>query len=160
LPVRKRPKSIEAYDLCVRARKLNELTPQTSREARLLLEHAIALDPSYAEALGWLGLNLWVGWAHFGEPMEPNRRMAIAVAEKAVAIDPSDAGCRWILGHILGYERRWTESDAELAVAVELDPNCADLWADLSDFSVLAGRVSEGLGQIHKALRLNPYPAN
>ena len=35
-PARNRPKSMEAYDLCVRARVLTEQSPQASREARLL----------------------------------------------------------------------------------------------------------------------------
>ena len=43
----------------------------------------------------------------------------MAAAEKAVALDPNDAGNHWILGHVLAYERRWAESDAEFATALE-----------------------------------------
>ena len=80
------------------------------------------------------------------------------LAEKAVALDPNDAFCRYVLGTILAYERRWQESDAEFATALELDPNHADTWAALSDMSVLSGRIADGLEQIQKAFRLNPYP--
>jgi adenylate cyclase len=59
----------------------------------------------------------------------------------------------------LAYERRWEESEAAFAKALELDPNHADTWAAMSDVSVLDGRVADGLAQIEKALRLNPYPA-
>ncbi len=157
-PPRKRPKSLEAYDLCVRARILNDQSPQAAQEAYLLLRRAIALDPVYAEAHGLLATNRWIGWVHFGEPEDPNRRLALELAEKAVALDPNDAGCRGVLGVILAYERRWTESDAEFAAALQLDPNDADAWADLSDISVMAGRVTDGLEQIRRAFRLNPYP--
>ena len=159
-PARNRPKSIEAYDLCVRARILTEHSPQAAREAFLLLQQAIALDPTYAEAHRWLALNRFMGWAHWGEPMDPNRSMAVATAQRAVTLDPNDAGCHWILGMILAYESRWAESDAEFAAALELDPNHADAWAHLSDISYLNGRVAEGLEQIQKAFRLNPHPAS
>ncbi|MBW8787655.1 adenylate/guanylate cyclase domain-containing protein [Rhizobium leguminosarum] len=155
---RNRPKNLEAYDLCVRARLLTEESPQTEREAYVLLQRAVKLEPSYAEALGLLAYNRWLAWTHFGEPEDPNRRMAVTFAQKAVDLDPNDAGCRYVLGTILAYERRWEESEAAFAKALELDPNHADTWAAMSDMSVLDGRVADGLAQIEKALRLNPHP--
>jgi adenylate cyclase len=154
-----RPKNFEAYDLCVRARLLTEESPQTEREAYMLLLRAVELDPSYAEALGLLAYNRWLAWTHFGEPEDPNRRMAVTSAQKAVDLDPNDAGCRYILGTILAYERQWEGSESAFAKALDLDPNHADTWAAMSDISVLDGRVVDGLAQIEKALRLNPYPA-
>src|SRR5262249_35047682 len=123
-----------------------------------LLQRAIALDPLYAEAHRWLALNRWLGWVHWGEPVDVNRRLAVDLARKAVALDPNDAGCRWILGMVLAYERQWPESDAEFAAALALDPSHADAWADLSDLAVLSGRLADGLERIRKAFRLNPYP--
>ncbi|QKC80862.1 adenylate cyclase [Mesorhizobium sp. NZP2077] len=159
-PPRNRPNNLEAYDLCVRARKLIDDSPQTAREAHLMLTRALALDPDYAEAHRWLAMNHWMGWVHWGEPVEPNRRMALQLARKAVAIDPNDAGCRWVLGNLLAYEHDFEEADAEFARAFELDPNEADAWATLADITTLAGRVDEGLEQIRKAFRLNPFPAS
>ncbi|WP_214470400.1 winged helix-turn-helix domain-containing tetratricopeptide repeat protein [Mesorhizobium sp. dw_380] len=159
-PPRNRPKNLEAYDLCVRARKLIDDSPQTAREAHLMLTRAVALDPDYAEAYRWLAMNHWMGWVHWGEPIEPNRRTALELARKAVAIDPNDAGCHWVLGNLLAYEHSFAESEAEFAKAFALDPNEADAWATLSDIMVLAGRVEEGLEQIRKAFRLNPFPAS
>lgn len=159
-PLRNRPKSLEAYDLCVRARKLMDDSPQTAREAHLMLTRAVSLDPDYAEAYRWLAMNHWMGWVHSGGPAESTRRVALQLARKAVAIDPNDAGSRWILAYLLAYERSFSDSDAEFAKAVELDPNEADTWAALSDIAVLAGRVEEGLKHIRKAFRLNPLPAS
>jgi TolB-like protein len=159
-PARNRPTNLEAYDLCVRARKLIDDSPQSAREAHLMLTRALALDPDYAEAYRWLAMNHWMGWVHWGEPVEPNRRIALELARKAVAIDPNDAGCHWVLGNLLAYERDFEEADAEFARAFELDPNEADAWATLSDITTLAGRVAEGLEQIRKAFRLNPFPAS
>ena len=59
---------------------------------------------------------------------------------------------------MLAYEFRAEESDAAFAMALKLDPNHADAWAELSDISVLSGRITDALAQAKKALRLNPYP--
>jgi TolB-like protein len=160
IPPRNRPKNLEAYDLCVRARKLMDDSPQAAREAHLLLTRAIALDPDYAEAYRWLAMNHWMGWVHSGGPKEPDRHAALELARKAVALDPDNAGCRWILAYLLAYERSFTEADSEFARAIELDPNEADTWAALSDVSILAGRIEEGLEHIARAFRLNPFPAS
>jgi TolB-like protein/cytochrome c-type biogenesis protein CcmH/NrfG len=157
---RNRPKNLEAYDLCVRARVLIEGSPETAREAHLMLTRAVSLDPDYAEARRWLAMNHWMGWVHWGEPIEPNRRIALELAREAVVLDPNDAGCRWVLANLLAYERNFAEADQEFAKAIELDPNEADAWATLSDIAVLAGRVGEGLDHIRKAFRLNPFPAS
>ena len=160
LPARNRPKSLEAYDLCVRARILGEESPQAAREARMLLQQAIDLDPGYAEAYRWLALNQLLGWLHWGEPMDATRRLAMETAEKSVALDPNDAGNHWVLGYVLAHEGRWPESDAQFATAFEIDPNHADAWAMLSDLTVLSGRPGEAIEQLRKALRLNPHPAS
>jgi TolB-like protein/DNA-binding SARP family transcriptional activator len=159
-PPRRRPSSIEAYDLCVRARKLMDDSPQAAREAHLMLTRAIELDPDYAGPYRWLALNHWMGWVHAGGPDEPSRGVALDVAQKAVAIDPDDAGCRWVLAYLLAYARRFDEADAEFRRALTLDPNEADAWTALSDIAVLAGQIDEGLEHIRKAFRLNPFPAS
>ena len=137
-PTRNRPKNLAAYDLCVRARILCEESPQASREAHLLLQHAIELDPDYAEAYRWLALSLWSDGCIWGEPMEPNRRMAVAAGGKAVVLDPNDAANHWHLGYVLAYERRWTEADTALEIATSSTRTTARAGGclDLSDLGV------------------------
>ncbi|MBN9236818.1 MULTISPECIES: winged helix-turn-helix domain-containing tetratricopeptide repeat protein [Phyllobacteriaceae] len=155
---RKRPGNLEAYDLCVRARRLMDDQPQSAREAHLMLTRAVSLDPGYAEAYRWLAMNHWMGRVHSGGPTEPERAVALELARKAVALDPDDAGCRWVLAYLLTFNGDFAEADAEFEQAIALDPNEADAWAALSDITVLAGRIEEGLEQSRKAFRLNPYP--
>jgi tetratricopeptide (TPR) repeat protein len=157
-PARSRPTNMAAYDLCVRARSLSLQTALAGREAIFLLERAVALDPEYAEAHRWLALNRWLGWEFWDQPMDASRPIALAEAQQAVALDPNDAGNRWVLGIILGHERRWAESDAEFEATFKLDPNHADAWAILSDLSTFGGRPKEAIQQVGKALRLNPHP--
>ncbi len=156
---RTRPTDLRAYDLCVRARALVGRSPEAEREATLLLQQAIALDPGYAEAHRWLAFNLWTTWVHCGGPIEPNRHQAVELAERAVALDRHDAGSRWVLGLLLAYEGRWPESDAEYATALKLDPNHADAWAMQSELLTYNGQSTAAIEGVQKALRLNPHPA-
>ncbi|GEO17842.1 adenylate/guanylate cyclase domain-containing protein [Microvirga aerophila] len=157
-PPRTRPTDLRAYDLCVRARALVGRSPEAEREATLLLQQAIALDPGYAEAYRWLAFNLWTTWVHCGGPIEPNRHRAVELAERAVALDRHDAGSRWVLGLLLAYEGRWSESDAEYATALKLDPNHADAWAMQSELLTYNGQPAAAIEGVQKALRLNPHP--
>ena len=143
-PPRNRPTNLEAYDLCVRARQLVTESPVAAREARLLLEHSLALDPGFAEAHRWLAFNRMLAWVHWGEPMDPNRGQAVELAQRAVLLDPNDAGARWILGHILHYERRFPEAEAAFETALRLDPNNADAWAMLSKSTGLQRPAGSG----------------
>jgi TolB-like protein/Tfp pilus assembly protein PilF len=158
-PPRNRPANLEAYDLCVRARRLLGTSAQATSEAHLLLDRAISLDPNYAEAHRWLAFANWENWANWGVPAIPaNKRKTLELAQKAVEIDPNDAGCHWVLSHILAYERRWAESDAEFATAIRLDPNQADAWAIRTEVTALGGQPEAAIEQAQRALRLNPYP--
>jgi TolB-like protein/class 3 adenylate cyclase/Flp pilus assembly protein TadD len=156
-PDRKRPTSVEAYDLCVRGRAL-VLQSQGAREARLMFERAIALEPELAEAHRLLALSWTVNWGLAGEPKEPNLERAVAAAQKALALEPNDAGVRWVNAILLAHRSRWDESEAEFAIALKLDPNNADAWAMRSELMVLIGRADEALANIQMALRLNPHP--
>jgi tetratricopeptide (TPR) repeat protein len=53
------------------------------------------------------------------------------------------------------------EADAPIRPVVNPPyPHKADTFAALSDIAVLARRIEEGLEHIHKAFRLNPFPAS
>jgi TolB-like protein/class 3 adenylate cyclase len=158
IPDRKRPANMEAYDLCVRGRALLMQSSQDDREARLMFERAVILDPDFAEAHRLLALSWLMIWGLGGEPKEPNFGPATAAAQKALELDPNDAGARWVNAVLLTDQRRWDEAEAEFAVALELDPNHADAWAMLSELMALSGRQTEALADIQKALRLNPHP--
>jgi tetratricopeptide (TPR) repeat protein len=123
-----------------------------------MFERAIALDPQYAEAHRLLAYSLHSAWKLGGEPLEPSHRLALATAQKAVALDPNDAGAHCVHGFLLTDEHRWKEAEAEFATALKLDSNNADAWAMRSELMVLSGQPADALADIQKALRLNPHP--
>ena len=160
-PPRKRPKSMEAYDLCVRGRALfgtSAGTPEAMCELIILLEQAIAIDPEYAEAHRYLAFGLFSVWSHSGGPIEPNRRNAVEHAESAVRLDPHDPGSHCVLGHVLAYEHRWAEAEAALATALKLDPSHANAWATLGEITTYNGQPEAAIAHVQKALRLDPKP--
>ncbi|MEK1888321.1 MAG: adenylate/guanylate cyclase domain-containing protein [Phyllobacterium sp.] len=160
-PVRNRPKSMEAYDLCVRARSLSwnsAGSPEATFESIVLLKQAVALDPTYAEAHGWLAFNLWSTWANTMDSGD-NRKLSLEMAEKAVALDANDAQNHWILGYLLAYEGRWPESDAAFDAAIAMDRNSADALIFRAELLAYAGRASGAMDLMERAFRLNPHPS-
>ncbi len=161
LPPRKRPKSLEAYDTCVRGRSLiSSFTsfPEAIREARILLERAIRIEPEYAEATRWLAFVHWQLWAHSIDPSDETRSRALELAHRAVQLDESDAAAHWVLGYLLAYEKLWSASDKEFEVAFRLEPNNTDALVMWSELTVYADQPLEAIDGIMRALRLNPRP--
>jgi TolB-like protein len=159
LPERKPPNSVEAYDLCVRARFLwRRSTFEEGKEARRLFEQAIALDPNYVEALAYLAWTHWMGWVNWFEPEEPHRRLAMEIAHRAVALDSNEPGALATLGFLLAYEHAYDESAAHIEAALRVAPNHADTHAIRADLLVMDGRPLEAIESAKQAFRLNPYP--
>jgi TolB-like protein len=155
---RRRPTNIEAYGLCVSSRSLIFQSKSGNREARALLERAIALEPDYCEAHWRLADSLAASWIVWSEPQEPNRRNALTHAFRAVSLDPKDASAYAILGSILTYESRWGEAEVHLNTALRLNPNDAETLVKFSDFKYLSGKPLEAIECVTTALRLNPHP--
>ena len=155
---RHRPSNLEAYDLCVRSRNQWYISKAANDEARSLLERAISLDPDYCEAHWQLANTLIFSWLLWGDAQEPNHRNALALARRAVEIDPSDSPARCTLGYMLLYDHRWADAEQEYDAAVRLGPNNAHAFADLAYFHVMNGRPQEAVTAAAHALRLNPRP--
>ena len=155
---RSRPKNILAYDLCVRSRNLWTQSKVANHEAMSLLQQALLLEPSYAEAHWRLSLSQGFCWLQYGEDREVFRRLALASAEKAIELDPHDSSAHWTLGYILTYDGRWEEARKKFQISIAMNPNDADARAIYADFLYLDGKNPEALETAAIALRLNPRP--
>ena len=88
--VRKTTDNLEAYDYYLRGREhFNRFTQEANAQARQMFEKALELDPQYAEAyafLGWTYFREWgLQWSQDPQALE----QALALAQKAVALDDS-----------------------------------------------------------------------
>jgi eukaryotic-like serine/threonine-protein kinase len=82
-----RPKSEEAYDLYLRSIALPH-DPQPNRDAIAMLERAVGIDPTYAQAWYTLGLRYYYD-SQYGGGGEAIFQRASAALEKALTLDPN-----------------------------------------------------------------------
>jgi adenylate cyclase len=156
--LRKPTESLEAYDHCLRGK---ELWYRWEKEANQIAQDhfrkAIALDPSFAQAyrnLSYVVVQSCLGgWA---DSPEAAIRQALEMAQKAVALGPADFENYGQLGFSLLYCRSFHKSLGSYQKAVDLNPNSADLLADMADALIHVGRTAEGVAMIDRAKHLNP----
>jgi TolB-like protein len=157
-PGRKRAANIQAYDLFVRGREMVTQSPESNRAGRPLLEKSIELDPHFAEAHAWLAMSHAFGWLHWGEDEEANRPLALAAAERAVALDAENADAHALLGYVLLFDGKMDEGAAEFATALRINPSHAYALLFQGEMYAHQGMADRGVQSILKAFRLNPYP--
>ncbi len=160
---RKRPESLDAYDLYLNALPLMHgarlVRPEHYDEAIRLLERAITLDPGYAPALAHAAwgheLRLTRGW-----PVPPgvdDAREAITLAERALAADSSDA----VVLALAGMIRLTVQNDeagglALIRRALALNPNSL-LIANLAGFTAFYCRnYDDAIAHHSRFLQLSP----
>ena len=151
--------SPEAFDLCMQGRQAWRISDEFGVKAIPLFEKAIELDPHYPEAYRWLAMGHNFSWILFGENIHPARDLAMQYAEKAVELDALDSNSHFVLAVVLTYDRRWDEANAAYRVALSLDPNNADAWADMSDLRACEGKGREAIIACETAFQLNPNPS-
>ena len=157
---RKRPESLDAWDLYVQALPLvyGANVPGYT-EAIELLDRALALDPNYAPALAL------ASWAHekrktYGGIAHrrawTTSRMSLALAQRALEADPDDA----MAMALLGWERilfRWDYGGLALCSrAVELNPNNRAVLDLAAVAQLFAGDLDQVIACGMRALQLSP----
>ena len=129
--------------------------------ARKMAEEVIALDPEYPQGYRLLAtthmLDVWLGLTK-----SPQKSLAEAARlfQKVIAIEPSAAVARGLLGIVYTMMRQHEKGIAELERAIAINPNVADNHASFGFVLHLNGRNKEALEEIKKAIRLNPFPPN
>jgi adenylate cyclase len=156
IATRRRPRNLEAYDLCLRSRRLQMHSKNTVCLAKENLERAIGLDPTYAEAHYELSIVHTVLWLIYGEDRAEHQKTALSLAAKALYLDPDDASAHASLAWALVHDHEWEEAEKRLESAIHINPNDADALAQFADFRTRTGQPVDGLSLMMRALRLNP----
>jgi adenylate cyclase len=152
--------SLDAYDCVLKAVSLLYLfTDQSFRESGILLDRAVALDPSYAQAHAYFAwrLNFWVGEGRSPTPVEDKER-ALLASRRAIELDPEDSFALTVAGHMLSFFGKKPIEAAELLdTALRLNENSAFAWAMSSLTCAYQGRADEALDRLRNVWRLSPF---
>jgi adenylate cyclase len=156
---RKRPSSVNAYDLVLQAIDLiYSMTFTEFSRARTLLEKAIELDDRYAAAYTYAALwyihNVNQGWTH---DQESDSREAARLAAAAVERDPTDGFALAVHGHIKSVLFR--DYDAAISIfdrALQAAPSNAMAWALSGGTYAYKGDGRSAVARAERGLRLSP----
>jgi TolB-like protein/class 3 adenylate cyclase len=152
--------SLDAYDCVLRAlSKLYLFTEASYRETGELLERAVLLDPSYAQAHAYLAwwLNFWIGEGHSSDPRRDTERTVLA-SERAIELDPEDSFALAVAGHVLSFMDHRPEDAVELFDrALTLNENSAFAWGVSAPTFSFLGRAENALERLQNVWRLSPF---
>jgi adenylate cyclase len=149
----------QAYDHLIRAKTcLLDFTPARLIEARTMLERAIELDPTLAQAYSYLALAVTIEYANaWNGRTESELEPALLVARKAVEVDPLEPVSFHSVAMCVMWLRRLDEAERAARRSIELDPNSAHSHGALGNVLHFAGRHDEAIESLELALRLDPH---
>jgi TolB-like protein len=155
---RKRPDSLDAWDLYLRALPFAATAmPEDADKALLLLEQAIALEPDYAV------VHAMIAWCHEqrylrGGMLAETRAAASRHARAAIAAGGDDAPALAMAGFVIGV----VEHDYETALyaldrSLALSPSSALALGFGSIIRAWTGADATSIAHAETAIRLSPY---
>ena len=147
----------EAYRLYLQGMYLyDKRTPPDAQKAVELLEHAIQLDPNYAQA--------WAAKAHvhralgnFSSNTHEEYRKSIEAINRALELDENLADAHSALcENKFFYERDFAGAEVECKRAIELDPNSSLAHQIYSRNLMVLGHFDGSIAEIKTAIDLDP----
>jgi adenylate cyclase len=162
LAKRKPPASLSAYELFLRGREqFVAQKPETVPRAIELFEQAIAVDPTYADAMGQLAQVYLTGFTLHWGPVRGKAAIdrATEMAQRALALDPASLFAGRALAQIYLFNHRTDEAIAILQPLLKASPGSDVLLSRLGDIYTYAGQPERGVALVRQALQLNPRSA-
>ncbi len=147
------PKNEEAYDLYLRSIALPH-DPQPNKDAIVMLERAVGLDPSYAPAWGYLGVRYHYdsAYANGGASM---RQRSDAALERAISLDPDYAfAVAWLITNQVE-ENQLAKAYQDAKTLVERHPENSQAHFALAYVLRYGGAVEESAHECDTALSLD-----
>ena len=158
----KKAKNIDAYLKVSQSLALSQIwNKENTFKARRLSEEAIALDPEYAGGYAALSV-VMMNEALLGVYPKTQEALekALALAKKAVELDPTCSTSRAILSGIYVFLQRNDKALAEAEKFLTMAPSSALAYFTLGSALFHSGRNEETLSVLEKSLRLSPVPVN
>jgi adenylate cyclase len=155
---RKRPDSLDAYDLVLRAQPdVNSGMPERATKALVLLERALVLDPTYALAHAFAAMchhNLFLrAGLH-----EENRAASISHAQTAIVHGQDDALALTFAGFSIGMDGHdHAAAFAAFEAALAVSSSSALTYILGSVILAWAGEAERAIEWGERAMRLSPF---
>jgi tetratricopeptide (TPR) repeat protein len=153
------PHNPEAYDMVLKGQQhIYRYTREDLQQARKYYEAAAKLDPRYARALSSIAQTLNIEWLFsWSDNPDDTLEYALSLARQAVSLDEGDARGHARVGFVSLYQKNHEASINAYRRALQLNPNDAEVIADLADTYAHCGRSEEAIELINKAMHLNPF---
>jgi adenylate cyclase len=137
---------------------INQSNKEANMVAKRLYSEAIELDPNYVEPYVLLAasymLDLWYGASESPKETLSNE---MKMAQKAVALDNSNASAQAALSHVLLMMRQHDKAIEAGERALKLDPNDPGAMHSLAIALNCSWRAEEALPLLRQGVRLNPF---
>lgn len=149
---------VEAYQLCLAGRNLCHVWPSAAfHRSRGCFEHAIRLDPTYAEAHFGLALYHGIG-AAMGllPPVEGWRAFEVALATARRLNEALPENLNGLAATHLYLHRNWPAAERAFTQALAADPDDSETRNHYGFSLALFGRFEEAIVQIRRAVELDP----
>jgi adenylate cyclase len=153
---RKPPKEWAAYDYFLQGRE--HVNRYQDAEAGPFLARAIELDPGYVHAHAWRAMALANTYVH--NEQQETLDAAWAGAQKALALDETDALSHQAMGLVALRARQLDLAGVHFDRAIALNPNDVIIVCDRGNWLGYVGRFEEALICLDVAQRRDPYPLN
>ena len=155
-------RSVDAYQAYLQAESVVNGTPESFMAAITLYDEALARDPQFARALSGRAMNraalVWTG-----SPLGRGLEGAQWDAERALALDPTDARAHVVLASISALHGDWRAAEASFHAAIAANPLDADVRGRHAITLLLpTGQLRKALAEATEAWRLAPgnsFPA-
>jgi tetratricopeptide (TPR) repeat protein len=150
---------LRAYGLILRGQDLvYRLHKETNLHARRLFEEGGQVDPKYARSYAGMARTYQEEWRYrWSETPEVSIDRALALAERSIELDPSDARGHATLGYARLFRRQHDHALAAYQQARQLNPNDADVLAESGMCTSACGDPQQALQLLQRAMRLNPF---
>ena len=151
-------RDVEAHDLYLKGRfAWNQRSVAGMREAVRYLDQAVARDPSFAEAWAALASAYLLVGPYTGEPYPEGWTRSKAASARALALDStlSEAHTARAYGAMV-YDWDWPRAERGFHQAIAADSTYPTAHQWYGDFLWSRGRLTEALGQMEAAHRLDP----
>jgi adenylate cyclase len=156
---RKRPGSLDAYDLVMRALPhVWALEKDQNRQATGILRDVLGLDPTYPTALSLLSWccaqRVVYNWS---EDIAREKQETLRIAQQAAALSSDDPFVLAVLGAALSIACEFRQARAMLEKALALDPNSAFAWTRSGWLRNFQGDPETAIQHFERSLRLSPF---